>query len=190
MRLVSIMPLIVIPDRSNVLLLCAMSRLSTHVYYLKYLSVATRYQRRHLLQTATAEQLNVLYEIIWNTHKGNLSLTEKDYNKLYKHKNVLRKLASREIDPYTKRGLISKNSIVIKDLLCVFFHYYTHSHDFSSEEEEEEEEELQSLQDSTFHHVERKWVPEINFDSSVAIPSTSTVSEQSKSTDSPERDPM
>ena len=98
-----------------------MSRLSTHVYYLKYLSVATRYQRRHLLQTATAEQLNVLYEIIWNTLKGNLSLTEKDYNKLYKHKNVLQKLASKEIDPYTKKGLISKNSIVIKDLLCVFF---------------------------------------------------------------------
>ena len=67
-----------------------------------------------------------------------------------------------------------------------FFHYYTHSHDLSSDEEEgeeeeekEEEEELQSLQDSTFHHVKRKWVPEINFNSSVAIPSTSTVSEQS-----------
>ena len=50
------------------------------------MSVATRCPRQHLLQTATAEQLNVLYEIIWNTLKGNLSLTEKDYNKLYKHK--------------------------------------------------------------------------------------------------------
>ena len=68
-----------------------------------------------------------------------------------------------------------------------FCHYYSHSHDLSSkEEEEEEEEELQSLQDSTFHHVEQKWVPEINFDSSIAIPSTSTVSELSQST----RDPM
>lgn len=37
----------------------AMNRLSTHVYYIRYLSVATSYQRRHLLQTATVEQLNV-----------------------------------------------------------------------------------------------------------------------------------
>ena len=115
------MPLIVVPGSSNVRLICAMSRLSSHVYYIKYLSVATRYQRRDLLQTATAEQLNVLYEIIWNTLKGILLLTEKDCNSLYKHKNVLRKLASREIDPYTKKELVSKNSVIIKYLLCVFF---------------------------------------------------------------------
>ena len=96
-----------------------MSKLSTHVYYLKYLSVATRYQRRHLLQTATAEQINVLYENI--CLKGNISLTGQDYKTLYRHKNVLRKLASREIDPYTKKELISKHSIVIKGLLYVFF---------------------------------------------------------------------
>ena len=125
------------------------------------MSVATRYQRRHLLQTGTVEQLNVVYEIIWNTLQGNLSLSTKDYNRLYKHKSVLRKLASREIDPYTKKGLISKHSIVIKDLLCVFFHYYTHIDDLSSveedeEEDEEEEEKLSSLPHLTDEHVKRQ----------------------------------
>ena len=95
----------------------------------------------------------------------------------------------------------------------MFFHYYTASDDSNSEEEEEveekekeeeeeeekeekeeeeEEEGLQPLQDSILHHVERNWVPEINFDSSVTVPSTSTIYEQNQycPTDSSERDPV
>ena len=86
------------------------------------MSVTTSYQRRNLLQTATAEQLNALYEIALNVLHGNISLTSEDYTKLYKHKNVLRKLALKEIDKYTKRQLLGKYSCAIKDLLTIFFH--------------------------------------------------------------------
>ena len=73
-----------------------MNRINTHVYFLRYLSVTTSYQRRHLLQTATAEQLNVLYKIAFNVLQGNISLTDEDYSILYKHRNVLRKLTLKE----------------------------------------------------------------------------------------------
>ena len=59
------------------------------------------------------------------------------------------------------------------------FQYYTNSDDSNSEAEEDEEEEeegIQPLQDSILRHVERNWVPEINFDSSVMVQSTSTTS--------------
>ena len=40
-----------------------MDRLAANSYDLRYLTVATSYQRQHLLQTATADQLHMLYEI-------------------------------------------------------------------------------------------------------------------------------
>lgn len=139
-----------------------MNRIDTHLYFLRYLSVTTSYQRRHLLQTATAEQLNVLYEIAFNVLQGNISLTDEDYSILYKHRNVLRKLTLKEIDRYTKRQLLGKYSCAVKDLLGIFFHYYpskdtenafdflpnTELIDDSDEdvEEEEEEEEITEKQ--------------------------------------------
>lgn len=107
--LVSIMSVSCVDNR-HITWVTAMNRISPHVYYLRYLSVATCYQRRHLLQTATSEQLNVLYEIIFNVLQENIPLSDDDYSKLYRHKTVLRKLALKEIDPYTKKELISKHS--------------------------------------------------------------------------------
>ena len=72
-----------------------MNRIDTHVYFLRYLSVTNSYQRRHLLQTAIAEQLHVLYEIAFNVLQGNISLTDEDSSILYQHRNVLRKLTSK-----------------------------------------------------------------------------------------------
>ena len=140
-----------------------MNRIDTHVYFLRYLSVTTSYQRRRLLQTATAEQLNVLYEIAFNVLQGNISLTDEDYSILYKHRNVLRKLTLKEIDRYTKRQLLGKYSCAVKDLLGIFFNYYPskdteNAFDFlpnteliddsdeDVEEEEEEEEEITEKQ--------------------------------------------
>ena len=78
-----------------------MDRLAAHSYYLQYLTVATSYQRRHLLQTVTADQLRMLYEISLNVLYENIPLSEEDYSRLYKHRNVLRKLVQKEIDPYS-----------------------------------------------------------------------------------------
>ena len=103
-----------------------MNRVETHIHFLRYLSVTTSYQRRNLLQTATTEQLNVLYEKAFNILQGNISLTSQDYSRLYKHRNVLRKLSLKEIDKYTKIQLLGKYSCAVRDLLAVFFRYYSH----------------------------------------------------------------
>ena len=139
--------------------------------------MATSYQRRHL-QTATADQLNALYEIILNVLNENIPLSDEDYNRLYRHKNVLRKLAQKRIDPYSKKELISKHSLPIKDLLCVFFNYYPSFEELSTEKEEEEEEEDQNSLDT--YDGERKWVPEVNFDSRLSLPTASAIPEQDK----------
>ena len=98
-----------------------MNRIDMHVYFLRYLSVTNSYQRRHLLQTATTEQLNVLYEIAFNVLQGNISLTDEDYSILYKHRNVLRKLTLKEIDRYTKRQLLGKNVQVLLKICWAYF---------------------------------------------------------------------
>ena len=121
----------------NIIRSSTMNRLETHSYYLRYLSVATSYQRRHLLQTATADQLNALYEIILNVLNENIPLSDGDYNRLYRHKNVSRKLAQKQIDPYSKKELISKHSLAIKDMLYVFFNYCPSFEELSTEKEEE-----------------------------------------------------
>ena len=127
-----------------------MNRIVKHVYFLRYLSVTSSYQRRHLLQTATSEQLNVLYEIALNVLEGNISLNSQDFARLYKHRNVLRKLALKQVDRYTKRQLLGKHSCAIKDLLSIFFHYFppeyldesaTSVQENRRKEEEDEEEE-------------------------------------------------
>ena len=97
-----------------------MNRIDTHVYFLRYLSATTSYHRRHLLQTATAEQLNVLYEIAFNVLQGNISLTDEDYSILYQHRNMIRKLTLKEIDRYTKRQLLGKYSCAVKDCWAYF----------------------------------------------------------------------
>ena len=97
-----------------------MNRIESHVYFLRYLSVATSYQRRYLLQTATAEQLNILYEIAFNILQGNICLTDEDYTILYKHRNVFRKLSLKEIDHFTKKQLLGKHSCAVRDLMHFF----------------------------------------------------------------------
>ena len=74
--------------------------------------------------------------------------------------------------------MISKHSLAIRDLLCVFFHYYT----CFKEEEEEEEEEEEDITQRTLgtSDSERKWVPEINSDSCLSLPTTSAIPEQDK----------
>ena len=136
-----------------------MNRVETHICFLRYLCVTTSYKRRNLLQTATTEQLNVLYEISFNICQGNISLTSEDYTRLYKNKNLLRKLALKEIDKYTKRQLLGKYSCAIKELLTIFFHYYSpksgkkslselscvETEEKQNWEEEEEEESISKL---------------------------------------------
>ena len=75
-----------------------MNRIVKHVYFLRCLGVTSSYQRRHLLRTATSEQLNVLYEIALNVLEGNISLNSQDFARLYKHRNVLRKLGLKQVD--------------------------------------------------------------------------------------------
>lgn len=87
----------------------------------RIVSVATSYQRRHLLQTATAEQLNTLYEIAFNILQGNISLTDEDYAILYKYRNVFWKLSLKEVDRFTKKQLLGKHSCAIRDLMQFFF---------------------------------------------------------------------
>ena len=147
-----------------------MNRIESHVYFLRYLSVATSYQRRHLLQTATAEQLNILYEIAFNILQGNISLTDEDYTILYKHRNVFRKLSLKEVDHFTKKQLLGKHSCAIRDLMQIFFHYYSSKNteitssflpytefgDHSEEEEEAEEEEEEEEQEEKLEEEEKK----------------------------------
>ena len=102
-----------------------MKRVETNIHFLRNLSVTTSYQRKNLLQTATTERLNVLYEIAYNVLQGNISLTNQDYTRLYKHRNVIRRLSLKEIDKYTKRQLLGKHSCAVRDLLTVFFRYYS-----------------------------------------------------------------
>lgn len=138
-----------------------MNRVVTHEYFLRYLSVATSYQRRHLLQAATTEQLNVLYEIAFNVLQGNISLTDKDYTRLYKHRVVLRKLSLRQIDIYTKRRLLGKHSLAVKELLDVFFHYFSASEEstglhFKIEEESEEDSEEKDSEEEDSEEEEKE----------------------------------
>ena len=167
-----------------------MNRVETHICFLRYLSVTTSYQRRNLLQTATTEQLNVLYEIAFNILQGNISLTSEDYTRLYKNKNVLRKLALKEIDKYTKRQLLGKYSCAIKELLTIFFHYYSpksgkkslselscvETDEKQNWEEEEEEESISKLSASEVDTESEDDGPErvqdINPYTTFSIPST------------------
>ena len=161
-----------------------MNRLSTHMYYLKYLSVAASYQQRHLLQTATVEQLNVLYKIAFNILQGTLP----------PYTNILRKLGLKEIDSYIKKQLLSRHSTASKELLCVFFRYYTdHIIDeelqrygassrsqssLSSSLEDDDDEEEQPLlnQETESVHDGREWVQEVNTDTSVTLPAATALS--------------
>ena len=99
-----------------------MNRIESHNYFLRYLSVATSYQRRHLLRTATAEQLSVLYEITFNILQGNISLSDEDYSRLYINRNTLRKLSLKEVDRYTKKQLLRKHSCAVRAFLQIFSH--------------------------------------------------------------------
>ena len=186
-----------------------MNRIESHIYFLRYLSVATSYQRRHLLQTATAEQLSVLYEITFNILQGNISLSDEDYSRLYKNRNTLRKLSLKEVDRYTKKQLLGKHSCAVRDLLQIFFHYYsptntenpitflpcTESEEEESEEdseEEVEEEEEESVERPVFlnecetelesDHGRPERIQDINTHTPVALPTTAETSSESRDT--------
>ena len=112
----------------------------------------------------------------------NIPRSKEGFSRLYKHRNVLRKLAQKEIDPYTKKELISKHSLAIRDLLCVFFNYYTFFEEEDEEEEEEKEGEGEDITQRTLGTSDgkREWVPEVNSDSCLSLPTTSAIPEQDK----------
>lgn len=183
-----------------------MNRIESHIYFLRYLSVASSYQRRHLLQTATAEQLSVIYEITFNILQGNISLSDEDYSRLYKNRNTLRKLSLKEVDRYTKKQLLGKHSCAVRDLLQIFFNYYsptntenlitflpcTESEEDSEEEVEGEEEEEESVERPAFlnecetelksDHGRPERIQDIDTHTSVALPATAETSPESRDT--------
>ena len=66
----------------------------------------------------------MLYEVALNVLEGNISLTDEEYTRRYKHRNTFRKLASKLVDRFTKRQLLGKHSSAIKDLLDTFLYHY------------------------------------------------------------------
>ena len=152
----------------------------------------------------------MLYEIAFNILQGNISLSDEDYNRLYKNRNTLRKLSLKEVDRYTKKQLLGKHSCAVRDLLEIFSHYYsptntenlitflpcTESENEESEEDSEEEmegeEEEESVERPVFlnecetelesDHGRPERIQDIDTHTTVALPTTAETSPGSRDT--------
>ena len=102
-----------------------MDRVKKHLYFLRYLStLVSCVQRKRLLETASENQIIVLSEIAYNILEGVFKLNDTEFSMLQRYKNVVRTLASRELQVDEKRTTVVKDSIAVMHLLTVFFSHY------------------------------------------------------------------
>ena len=102
-----------------------MDRVKRNSYFLRYLgSVQSSAQRKSLLESASADQITSLAEIAYNILGGVFELANFELISLRRYKNVLRKLASKQLRHWEKRNALLENSIAVKHLLTVFFAHY------------------------------------------------------------------
>ena len=111
--------------------------------------------------------------------EGNISLTDEEYTRLYKHRNTFRKLATKQVDRFTKRQLLGKHSSAIKDLLDTFLYHYSEEDsqydnneiEDSTEDESDnsESDHLQETLNTTTEDYGRESTVS-NFDSRTSVP--------------------
>jgi hypothetical protein len=89
-----------------------MEKLKNNLPYLKILSCCSKKIRINILNSSNKDLINVINECIINTLNGNVKLTEKDKEKLAKHKYLLRKLIKNKFVGTKKEILIQKGGFL------------------------------------------------------------------------------
>ena len=65
-------------------------------------------RRKSLLKQATREELTSLFEICLNILKGNMPLNQTEYQRLKKHRNIIRKLANKRLSFKRKKVIVNQ----------------------------------------------------------------------------------
>lgn len=88
-----------------------------HLPLLELLAGSTDAQRSAILKTLTKPQLRAMLEAIYNVLGGNCSVKERDRNKLFRYRSVIRRLVSKELSPIQQRRLLNKYRVLLPLLL-------------------------------------------------------------------------
>lgn len=80
-----------------------------HLPLLQLLATAKPSTRKKILKEANYELIRAIIECVCNVIVGNVAVTQKRYNKLRKHKNILRKLHSK-----TNNEWLHKKKIIVQ----------------------------------------------------------------------------
>ena len=93
----------------------------TQLPFLELLATSERKQAWALISTMTKSQLNAICEVLINIRFGNITVNEKDKNKLQRKKNVIRQLTSKTTGGNVRKTLIEKKVslilMIIKSIL-------------------------------------------------------------------------
>ena len=84
------------------------TRLEMTDAFIKVLAKSSAKQRKLLLRGATNEQLKGLFELCLNIIRGNLPLSNAEFQKLKRHRKTLESLASRRVPLYKKREIVNQ----------------------------------------------------------------------------------
>jgi len=85
-------------------------RLKDHISVLKRLVKGNNKKRKKILQDADPELLKCISEIALNTINSNVPLTDSQYKKLSRYKNILRELASKNVSLKKKKHKLVKQA--------------------------------------------------------------------------------
>ena len=84
-----------------------MRRLRRQLPFLRsVLKEADQHRRQEQLQLANADQINAISELVMNTLRGNVPLTQANYNLLRPHRNILREMAKRKNSTKRRREIM------------------------------------------------------------------------------------
>lgn len=101
------------------------AKLLRNLSLLKLLLKAKPGQRRVILQAATDELIVTLCEIALNILRGNIPLTEQQYQKLKRRKSDIKLIANKKIGVRRKRKFINQQGGFLLPLLSIAVPFIT-----------------------------------------------------------------
>lgn len=95
------------------------TRIKANTPFLHLLARSGPKRRKNLLKQATKEELSAIFEICLNILRGNLNIKGKDYTKLKRQRQLIRKLADKKVSVKQKKVLVNQKGGFIGTLAAV-----------------------------------------------------------------------
>lgn len=95
------------------------TRIKANTPFLHLLARSSLKKRKNLLKQATKEELASLFEICLNIIRGNIPVQGKDYKRLKRQKQLIRRLADKKVSVTQKKKLINQKGGFIGSLAAI-----------------------------------------------------------------------